>query len=329
MKRHRRMRLVVVGSVALLGVGAVLLMGTLAQKQPTTPLISQSRYRPQIEVEFQVPLENLEKQFPSVMMVFRTSYDEDATRQLEALSGVLGGSVYLERSQESGGIFAADMERLWAKMPEPGERVNVLSTERLRVAAEGFLAQIGGSLKLETTVNITTDEVEFVDEAGRTERAVIGHNVTYRRLPRDYEGVGPGGKVKIFFDLNGEPSGYLRVWRELSPLYEQPVIPVSQAAEQFSDDPLGRVLLADVEKVVVTDLRLAYYEQGISSYQEYLQPVYVFVCTAFSSVDDKSEPVEYVRYMEALEKPLELLWSDGSRYEAEPRRELRTQPGED
>jgi len=158
----------------------------------------------------------------------------------------------------------------------------------------------------------------------------MGVNVTYRRILEGYEVVGPGGKLKIFHDMNGDVAGYLRVWRKLSPEKEmQPLIPIRQAVGRFQENPLGRSLLSDVKKVEVTEIRIAYLEHGITVSQHYLQPIYFFSCIAHVKSGDRKVQIPYVRYMEALVNPPESLWPNGRKYEPGIRTEVLAKPGED
>jgi hypothetical protein len=172
--------------------------------------------------------------------------------------------------------------------------------------------------------------MELMDKNGERRSLPMGVNVTYRRLLEGYEVVGPGGKLKIFHDTNGDVVGYQRVWRKLSPEKErQPLISIRQAADRFKENPLGRTLLSDVDKIEVTEIRVAYLEHGIAVSQQYIQPIYLFSCIAQVKSGDRMAQVPYARYMEALVKPQDALWPSGRKHEPGVRPKTLAKPGED
>lgn len=291
--------------------------------KPPLPLIGQ------IEVVFQVNLEELAKKLPEKLMLYQATPDPITITQRQALERFFGKTAYFEVAEVSGGVFCADFSRLWAKAPKPGDQVHSLSAQEIRTTAEKFLSEIRGIPTEKIVIYTSTDTMEFEDSRGQRQNLPVGFNMTCRRLLGGYEVVGPGGKTKVFLDLNGQVAGYLRVWRKLASLREEPLITVYQAADNFKRDPLGNLLLADVKKVVVTEMRLAYFELGISERQLYLQPIYLFQCTAYVEADGKSWEIPYIRYMEALPQPPEPLWPTGPTYEPGTRPRTMPKPGED
>jgi len=319
-----RVSQVVMGIAALLA-GAL----TIGSGQPVVPIkppLVTPLLPGGIEVVFQVSLDKLARELPEKLMVYRTYPDPEGMAQRTALEHFLGKSAYFEVEQASGGVFCADLSRLWAKAPQPGDKVPTLGAQTLRAAVQEFLTAIRGIPGDKTTVSTSTDRMEFVDPRGTRQSLPLGYNVTYRRLLEGYEVIGPGGKIKVFLDLGGQVAGYLRVWRKLAPVGEKALISVYEAAERFKKDPLGTVLLADVKRVVVSELRLAYLARGMADPQRYLQPIFLFTCTAYTQ---KGEQTQYVRYMEALSQPPESLWPEGGSYSPEDRPRTLPKPGED
>lgn len=285
----------------------------------------------QIEVVFRASLDELAKKLPTELTLYRSAPDEVGTTQREALNTLLGKGSYFELQEASGGVFAGDMARLWAKAPKFTDEVNIPDEKRIRTTAEGFLEKIKGLPGDQKMVqHISVDTMELMDKSGQRRSLPMGVNVTYRRLLEGYEVVGPGGKLKIFHDTNGDVVGYQRVWRKLSPEREmQPLISIHQAADRFKENPLGRVLLSDVDKIEVTSIRLAYLEHGIAESQQYLQPIYLFGCIAHVKSGNRTARVPYARYMEALVKPPEALWPSGREHKTGVRPQTPPRPGED
>jgi len=326
MNLHKVLRVVMVTAALLAGALAI---GSGQPVVPIKPPLVAPLLLGGIEVVFQVSLDELARKLPEKLMVYRTYPDPEGMAQRTALERFFGRSAYFEVEQASGGVFCADLSRLWAKAPQPGDKVPTLGAQALRATAQGFLAAIRGIPEGEVTVSTSTDRMEFVDPRGRRQSLPLGYNVTYRRLLEGYEVIGPGGKIKVFLDLNGQVAGYLRVWRKLTPVREQALLSVYEAAERFKKDPLGTVLLADVKRVVVSDIRLAYLARGMADPQRFLQPIFVFTCTAYTQAEGKGEQTQYVRYMEALSQPPESLWPKGGSYSPEDRPRTLPKPGED
>lgn len=322
--RFRKVSRVVSGVAALLA--CALAIGSGQPVVPIKPSLVTPSVLGGIEVVFQVSLDELAKKFPGKLMVYRTYPDPEGMAQRTALERFFGKSAYFEVEEVSGGVFCADLSRLWAKAPRPGDKVPTLRDRSLRATVQEFLTAIRGIPEEKTTVSTSTDRMEFVDPRGTRQSLPLSYNLTYRRLLEGYEVVGPGGKIKVFLDLGGQVAGYLRVWRKLAPVGEQALISVYEAAERFKTDPLGTVLLADVKRVVVSELRLAYLARGMADPQHYLQPIFLFTCTAYTQ---KGEQTQYVRYMEALSQPPEPLWPEGGSYSPEERPRTLPKPGED
>jgi len=284
-----------------------------------------------IEVAFQVSINELVKKMPKKMTVYRTVPDEVGQTQREALKTFLGKGSHFELQEASGGVFAGDMTRMWAKSPNFTDEIKDPDEKHILMTTENFLAKIKGQPGEQQTVRrVSVDTMELMNKSGERRSLPMGINVTYRRLLEGYEVVGPGGKLKIFHDTNGDVVGYLRVWRKLSPEKEaQPLIPIRQAADRFKENPLGRSLLSDVKKVEVTEIRIAYLEHGITVSQHYLQPIYLFSCIAHVKSGDRTARIPYVRYMGALVKPPETLWPSGRKHEPGIRPKTLAKPGED
>jgi hypothetical protein len=195
----------------------------------------------------------------------------------------------------------------------------------VRASAENFLRKINGLPGKQATVQrVSYEQMEMRDKAGRHTQLPMAANVTYRRLLGGYEGVGPGGKVKVFHDMRGNVAGYLRVWRTLTPISRgEPLISLDEAVKRFKENPLGRVMLSGVTRVEVLDMRPAYLELGLGDVQQYVQPIFLFDCMAYVQGGDRESQVPYVRYMEALVKVPEPLWPEGKTHESIQRSNLK------
>ena len=286
--------------------------------------------RPDIDIEFMVSIDKVAAKSPETMLLYRCAPDRSAKAQESQLKEIFGNAFFLETVEMSGGIFAANMERLWSKPPDPSTKGTELQEKVALEQSKNFLNRIKGIPEEKTLVYFSGDRMEFIQKDGEQRSVPAGWNVTYRRLLQDFEVMGPGGKIKIFMGTDGDVVGYMRVWRQLTLEKQVPIISAHEAAEEFKKDPVGRALIADVEKIKVTDMRLAYLELGMSMPQHYLQPVYFIKAIAFSKgkKEDLLE-IPYTRYIAALMTPPQALWPEGREYKSQERIEKKYRPGDD
>jgi hypothetical protein len=110
---------------------------------------------------------------------------------------------------------------------------------------------------------------------------------------------GPGGKIVVYLDREGEITGFERIWREIAGRYERagslrsPQAAIEEMAAQWK----GRQGIVEV-----TEVRYGYFEAGWRVRQGYLQPAYVIIGTARQPESRVGRKVIYVAT--ALEKPL-------------------------
>jgi hypothetical protein len=81
------------------------------------------------------------------------------------------------------------------------------------------------------------------------------------------------------------------------------------------------------DRIKVDSVDFGYYARSAAEPQKYLQPVYVFRGTAYSTLPNgKQTAVPYEQYCLALEKPLESIWPETKQFKSEPRREGEIPP---
>jgi hypothetical protein len=108
---------------------------------------------------------------------------------------------------------------------------------------------------------------------GYVEERIIDVGVAFRRIVDGVRVEGPGGKLVLYLDGNGEITGVDRLWRDIQAVHR----------------PTGRLrspraALGDVEKawsahgagrIEVTAVRFGYFEHGWDAAQRFLQPMYI------------------------------------------------------
>jgi hypothetical protein len=111
----------------------------------------------QIEVVFRVSLDELAKKLPTKLALYRCVPDEAGAAQRGALlQSFLGKGAHIELQEASGGVFAGDMDRLWAKAPNFTDEIKDPDEKHILTTAENFLAKIKGQPGEQQTVRRVT-----------------------------------------------------------------------------------------------------------------------------------------------------------------------------
>ena len=276
-----------------------------------------------INVSVEFNLGQMERTLNRELRVFEAHADGKASWVYDALRSLWGNKADGDIARVSGGVFVGDMGRLWSTAPTRAEAKRV-SSDELREVGLNFASEYG--LPEERfVISTATDRAELLSEKGERTNVVLGFNVTLRRTLDQLAMVGPGGRVKVFLDVAGEPAGYLRVWREAEAIGTYPRRMLEEAVAELKENPLGPVIASDVVSVRVTAVRLAYYERGMFDAQQFIQPVFAFTCLA--RIEAVREELAYERYLLALEKGFEPILATGDRLQAEKRFEKPREGG--
>lgn len=107
------------------------------------------------------------------------------------------------------------------------------------------------------------------------EERVIDVGVIFKRTVDDLPVLGPGGKVTVYIDHNGDVTGFERIWRNISHLYRE--VPFEQLrAPEYAERSLDRYLRSKKNgRIEVEAVDFGYFELGKNELQLYLQPAYV------------------------------------------------------
>lgn len=257
---------------------------------------------------------------------------------------IVDGTRYLEVSKISPAVFYGEMDRLWTQGPIPGKRM------KFEVPDDKSAKEI--ATELLTSLNFAKTDLRFMTLQSQAKVAeilksndkkptsvVVGRTVTVRRTLNGFPVIGrpPGSKIKVYIEGDGRMAGWLSVWRPFGGAHSYLVtlkspprpetkrrLSLDAAVKRLTKNPLEHMLIADVEKVIIKDVELAYYAKSASEKQEYLQPVYAFTGVMQGGRDTK-RPFElpYQQYIIAIEKPLEAIWDKGIEHKFEPRKDLK------
>ncbi len=282
----------------------------------------------------------------------RASEDESGVQVLED-----GGRI-LELRDVSGSVFAGDMNRLWAQGPANDSTATAATTRATTVSgvlarpvltiarlgnaavqerALNFLRSIGAPLPekpAEFVVAVSQDDFQIARPTpGQAGTMVRGQQVTTVRGPAQVCArplvnglpmVGPGGKLKVFMDMEGKVAGCFIVMRSREQAQAKAaLLPLADAARQFEQGgALAALTLTTPDRIVIRDISVGYFSKSAVQAQEFLQPVYVFEGTAYGRAGENSWKVPYEQYLPALKEVPEPLWPVGVVFKAGPRIKL-------
>jgi hypothetical protein len=131
----------------------------------------------------------------------------------------------------------------------PRAEAKFLKAARLRVGA----ATKDGREALERTIDVAVALQRLV-----------------HKIPVD----GPGGKIIVYLDHEGQATGFERIWREIRGVHRPGKS--YRTAESALDDM--RAHFREKQGVIeVEEMRFGYFEEGWRGKQQYLQPAYVII----------------------------------------------------
>jgi hypothetical protein len=124
--------------------------------------------------------------------------------------------------------------------------------------------------KLLKVTRLTVGEAS-VDKQRASER-VIDVGVAFQRLVGSVPVDGPGGKLIVYMDHNGELTGFDRIWRPVAEVRA----PVTELVPpKAAEEDLLRYWGRETGRIDVLDMRFGYVELGYQARQAVLQPAYV------------------------------------------------------
>lgn len=218
---------------------------------------------------------------------------------------------HVELIPASGAVFAGDMSRLWRELPDPERRASTPGPDALQRAGLDFLGEIEAPVNGEYEATVYESEVILTDEGRETKLPGQSH-LSVRPRVSGLPVVGPGGKLKVYFDLSGEVAGCLVVRRALSEVSgDARLLPLTAAIRGMAEgEAVSHLTLSPPRRFVIREISLGYYAQGAGQAQRFLQPVYVFRGSVFGETDGERWAADYTGYLNALREPRESIWPD-------------------
>lgn len=114
-------------------------------------------------------------------------------------------------------------------------------------------------------------------QTGLAEERVIDVGVAFQRIIDNVPVIGPGGKIIVYIDHNGDLTGVDRIWREIQDVYRSDV--ELQSPESAQQDVMRHWGEQGSGLITIEDIRFGYFEGGWDHEQRYLQPAYFLPLT--------------------------------------------------
>ena len=131
--------------------------------------------------------------------------------------------------------------------------------------------------KLLKVTRLTVGETS--QEAKRGSERVIDVGVAFQRTIGGVPVDGPGGKLIVYMDHNGELTGFDKIWRPVAKVRA----PVKQLQPpEAAEKDLLRYWAKETGRIDVVDMRFGYLEFGYQARQAVLQPAYVMLLRVVS-----------------------------------------------
>jgi hypothetical protein len=202
------------------------------------------------------------------------------------------GHKVVQLHQASGGVWAADRERLWrpsAAGRVPGERQVDQLADRL-VDERRLLPTLEAPFRLR---RLTPGQAVTSSKDRKGERAADAVVQRSARWGVDVQVgdlavpvTGGGGRFGLTLGAEGEVAGFQGVWRPVGGSFEAKAIPLATLDEQFE-------ALTSGLKIESVESELAYYSAPAAASQEFLYPVRNY--RAVASFDDHRVPLRVIQ----------------------------------
>ncbi|MDD2522928.1 MAG: hypothetical protein PHW11_08960 [Anaerolineaceae bacterium] len=186
---------------------------------------------------------------------------------------VMQDQYLLEVFKASGGVRFIDRSR-WM-VDDQKSKISYKDDEAIEIATSYIKKRKLAKSDEFKLLKVTHLYVGSADEKLKNvEERAIDTGVLFQRMVNGVPVLGPGGKMMVFLDVNGEFTGLEKIWR--------PIIEVNREVEgiqkpEFAENKLARFLKnCNVMKADVEDMEFGYFEQDWGDRQKILQPAYVF-----------------------------------------------------
>jgi hypothetical protein len=131
--------------------------------------------------------------------------------------------------------------------------------------------------KLLKVTRLTVGEASA--DAQRASERVIDVGVAFQRTVGGVPVDGPGGKLVVYMDHNGELTGFDKIWRPVAKV--RAAVKALQPPKAAEEDLL-RYWGKETGRIDVVDMRFGYLEFGYQARQAVLQPAYVMLLRVVS-----------------------------------------------
>ncbi len=205
----------------------------------------------------------------------RGRFQEDENKYTY-LEGQFSVTVY----KVSGGLRYQDISR-W-QIDDGKSNIKYDDKTAIKRAQEIVRKYKLASLKELRVLKVSRLHVGSIELATRKgDERIIDVGIAFQRVIDRIPVDGPGGKIVVYLDQQGEVTGIDRLWRNIKDAYR----PVTKLrSPKLAEEDLRRYWSKHTSyQINVNETRFAYFELGWKETQKYLQPVYVMPMTILSA----------------------------------------------
>ena len=183
------------------------------------------------------------------------------------------GHLELTMYRASGGIRFIDRTRWQVDDGKSNLNIDDAAASRL---AQNFVRKrkLAPSAEIKFLKTARLRVGEATKDGREASERTIGAAVALQRLVDKVPVDGPGGKVIVYLDHEGQATGLERIWREIKGVHRRGK---SYRPPQSALDDMKAHFRAKQGVIEVEEMRFGYFEEGWRSKQRYLQPAYVII----------------------------------------------------
>lgn len=207
---------------------------------------------------------------------------QDATRFT-----ITAGQHVVTMFKASGALRYQDRSRWQVDDGKANLKISDAEAEkRARALVSAHKLASAREFKLLKVSRLTVGEASVEEQRG-SER-VIDVGVAFQRLVGGVPVDGPGGKLIVYMDHNGELTGFDRIWRPVAKVQA----PVKELRPpKAAEEDLLRYWTRETGRIDVLEMRFGYLEFGYQARQAVLQPAYVMPLRIVSPAKDGQDEI--------------------------------------
>jgi len=210
------------------------------------------------------------------------------------------GPLQVTLHRASGGVRFQDLQR-W-QVDDGSAHIDIPDVEAIAIAKRQVKKLALAPPDEIQVLKVTRLRVGTAEASGKkAEERIIDVGVAFQRLVGGIPVDGPGGKLIVYLDHEGQVTGVDRLWRTIKRASKPIAVQPPEFAERDLVKYWGKAGTDGAGRIEVREVRFGYFEQGWNEVQTVLQPAYVLPLTLISG--DERVAMKSVHVIAASVKP--------------------------